>query len=268
MTRVLFSVLVILPLFVFSSCVKDDNPAAPDPEEQTGTLVIRMTDSPIAFDSVLIRVDSVRIHVNNSDTLSSGWHTINRTRAIYNLLSLTNGVDTVIGSAPLPPGTYSQLRLYIGSGSRVVVGGVSHPLTIPSGSQSGLKLNIHATIEPSITYTLLLDFDAARSIHRTGNGGFMLRPVLRVVTTAQTGTIIGHVVPASTRPIVTAYNATDTISTMADASGAYTLAYLPPSSYFVSYVPTDTTYRDFTVAGVIVWAGVTTPLGTITLQPR
>ncbi|MBX2992345.1 MAG: DUF4382 domain-containing protein [Bacteroidetes bacterium] len=268
MTRVLYSFLVVLPLFLLSSCLKDHDPTGPDPEGETGTLIIRMTDSPITFDSVLIRIDSVRIHASNSDTLSSGWHTINRTRAVYNLLSLTNGVDTVIGRAPLPPGTYSQLRLHIGTGSRVVVGGVSHPLTIPSGSQSGLKLNIHATIEPNTTYTLLLDFDAARSILRTGNGSFMLRPVLRVITTAQTGTISGHVVPASTRPIVTAYNAMDTISTMADASGAYTLAYLPPSSYFVHFAPTDTTYRDFTVAGVIVWPGVTTPLGTITLQPR
>jgi hypothetical protein len=260
------TVHLIAALFLLSSCSKNENPTST--ENETGTLVLRMTDSPASYDSVIIQVDSVRVHVSDSDTLHSGWYTLNRIPARYDLLTLANGADTIIGTARLPAGRYSQIRLFIGTGSHVVVNGVSHPLTIPSGSQSGLKLKVNATIQPNITYTQLLDFDAARSIVRTGNGNYMLKPVIRVITTPQTGSISGIVLPASARAVVTAANATDTVSAFADASGFYRLSYLPPTSYTVSFVPTDTTYQVFTVAGVFVFPGQTTSLGTITLLPR
>lgn len=260
------AVLAFLTLLLVS-CSKDETPVTTGNSNGTGTLVIRMTDRPAAYDSIMIQVDSVRAHISSSDT-TSGWVTLNRTPAMYNLLALVNGADTVIGQASLPPGVYSQIRLFIGGGSHVVVGGVSHPLTIPSGSQSGLKLNVHAPVLENITYVILLDFDAARSIHVTGNGRYMLKPVIRAVATAQTGIISGRVQPSSTRAAVTAVAGTDTVGTLADTSGAFKLVYLQPATYSVSIVPTDTTYRDTTITGVGVTAGATTSLGTITLQPR
>lgn len=264
--KLLVTTLFVVPFLVFSSCSNNENPTTADTER--GTLVIRMTDSPARYDSIMIQVDSVRIHVSSSDTLLSGWQTINRTRAMYDLLKLTNGADTVIGQATLPPGVYSQIRLFIGDESHVVVNGVSHPLEVPSGSRSGLKLNVHTTIEPNVSYTLLLDFDAGRSITVTGNGRYKLKPVIRTIATAQTGNIDGVIVPAMTQSIVTASNAIDTISTISNNAGRFKLAYLKPASYTVSMVPGDTTYRSFTVAGVIVFPGLTTSLGTTTLTPR
>ena len=43
-------------------------------------------------------------------------------------------------------------------------------LTTPSAQHSGLKLNVHAELTEGITYKILLDFDAVRSVVKTGSG--------------------------------------------------------------------------------------------------
>ena len=224
-------------LLVFISC---DNPA--ELTSDTGTLEVRMIDSPGMFDEVNIQVESVQTHITSSDSIH-GWYTLNNTPATYDLLKLVNGADAIIGTADLPVGKYSQIRLYIGIGSNVVINSVQYPLDISSGGQSGLKLNIHATIQPNVTYTLMLDFDAARSIVVTGNQSYKLKPVIRTVASATTGNIIGTVLPSSADPTIWGYSQSDTVTTATDMTGALKLAYLLPATYTVQIVPSDTTYR-------------------------
>lgn len=50
-------------------------------------------------------------------------------------------------------------------------------LETPSAQQSALKLNIHQPIQEGMLYKLLLDFDVAKSIHKTGNGRCVLKPL-------------------------------------------------------------------------------------------
>ncbi len=40
----------------------------------------------------------------------------------------------------------------------------------PSAQQSGLKLNVHEEFLQGVAYEYIIDFDAARSIVKTGNG--------------------------------------------------------------------------------------------------
>jgi hypothetical protein len=76
----------------------------------------------------------------------------------------------------------------------VVLDGTTYPLSTPSAEQSGLKLQ-----EPNITggimYHVLLDFDANKSIVKLGNGGYKLKPVIRTVGPAISGTIISYLLP-------------------------------------------------------------------------
>lgn len=230
-----------------------------------GTLVVKLTDAPGAYDAVNIVVDSIRVHYEGMDTLS-GWYTVSRTLAEFNLLALANGKDTVIANETVPAGTYSQIRLYIGQGSTIVVDGAWRPLEVPSGAQSGLKLNAHMTIAAGMTYELVLDFDAARSIVETGSGHYQLKPVIRVVTTALSGVLSGVVQPAATRPMLLAIAGTDTTATLADLAGTFTFKYLSPTTSGLKIIPTDVAYRDTTLTNLVVTAGATTSVGTVTLQ--
>ncbi len=239
-------------------------------QSSTGTMQVSMIDSPAAYDQVNIVVDSVQAHIATSDS-TSGWMTLNRVSKTYDLLKLVNGANAVIGQAAVPVGRYSQIRLYIGSGSTVVVNGVSKPLNTPSGSQSGVKLNVDATIQPDITYVLTIDFDANRSIVTTGNPSnptYTLKPVIRAVATATTGTIAGSVSPASTKPTIWGYASVDSVSTATDSTGAFKLLALKPATYAVYIAPKDTLYRDTTITNVAVTAGVTTNLPAVTLRHK
>jgi hypothetical protein len=56
---------------------------------------------------------------------------------------------------------------------------VLYDLETPSAEQSGLKIKIDKNLGFT-TDSLTLDFDADKSILETGNGKFILKPVIKV----------------------------------------------------------------------------------------
>jgi hypothetical protein len=264
--RIAFAVVCCAVVLV--GCQKnDEGTTGPGSGSGTGTIAVRLMDDPGAYDAVNIVVDSVRVHVESADSLN-GWVTISRTPAIYNLLEYTNGRDTIIAEGSVPAGYYSQMRLFIGAGSNVVREGRIIPLEIPSGSQSGLKLNIQAAIAGGVKYVLLLDFDAGRSIVVTGNGRYLLKPVIKTVATAVSGSLMGKVLPDTTHPTVWAIAGEDTSTTFADTTGFFKFRYLVPAAYMLRITPADTTYRDTVLTNVVVTAAQNTDVGTINLQKK
>ena len=238
---------------------------------QPGTLQVKLTDAPALYDSVMI--DIQKVEVQNVDS-TNGWVTVTDSSMMVNLLDLTNGAYKIIGQKQLDPGTYPQIRLVLGPNNYVVKNGIRIALTVPSGQQSGLKINANAIIKADYTYTLLLDFNAAKSIVSTGNGkisgSLILKPVIKATNEAQTGAISGTVSPASAKPVVYGISGADTVSTTyADTtSGDFKLIGLPSGSYNVSFVPADTTYRDTTITGISVVAGQTQQLGAINFTKK
>lgn len=270
MKKILWGSLTLALVLALGGCEKDEVNMATDPVggPGSGTFVVRLTDGPGGYDAVNIVVDSIRVHYESADSVG-GWYTISRMPAVFNLLAYSNGRDTIIAGGPVPAGYYSQMRFYIGSGSEVVKDGIASPLVIPSGSQSGLKLNIQANVVAGTAYEVLLDFDAGRSIHVTGNGRYMLKPVIKVITTAlSTGSLTGVVLPDTVASTVWAIMGTDTSSAFTDATGHFMFRYINPGIYLVKVVPADTTFLGKDLPGVTVLTGQTTDVGTITLQKK
>jgi hypothetical protein len=81
---------------------------------------------------------------------------------------------------------YDQMRLIV-DGGHVVINGASADLAIASGAQTGIKLNLDAQVDDQMTYTLVLDFDAAKSLHATGHG-WLMTPVITVKEFSGTAT--------------------------------------------------------------------------------
>ncbi|WP_445664077.1 DUF4382 domain-containing protein [Fodinibius sp. AD559] len=243
---------------------------------ETGTLEVQMHDAPANYDEVNVFVESVE--VNNADT-DTGWVEISSPQQSYDLLELVNGATTVLGSAELPAGTYEQIRLILSrENNSVVVDGKKHSMFVPGGTETGIKLNVNADIEPDITYTLLLDFEAGRSVVERGNeqsGGieYLLKPVVSATNEAVTGNIAGTVEPADAEPFVYAIddiNATDPdtlSSTKANADdGSFKLIGLEEGTYDVSVNPTNTNYQPKDITGVDVAVGGTAELEIIELS--
>lgn len=238
------------------------------PETGQGQLKITMVDSPAGFDQVNIVVTRVEVHKAGSDS-SSGWFVINNNSATYDLLTLRNGASVVLGNNSLDAGSYTQIRLIIGTGSNVVVNGVVNPLDIPSGEQTGVKLNHQFDIQPGLIYELLLDFDAERSIVLTGNGQYNLKPVIKVMPLVISGTISGIINPVFAAGYVYAISGTDTTTTIAEPiTGSFKLMTLLQQTYRVEVFSADTAYNDTTITNVAVIAQQNTNLGTITLSAK
>ena len=242
-------------------------------------LEVRLTDAPGDYDAVIIDVQDVRVHSASSDS-SSGWVSLDVNEGKYDLLQLTNGLDTLLGTAELPAGRISEIRLILGAENTIVASGKTYDLKTPSAQQSGLKIKVNMDLQAGSSYVVLLDFDAARSVVRTGNGKFNLKPVLRAMleevegpanppsdTTALANTgIKGKVQPASAKPVIYAIVALDTVSTQADTvSGNFLIRGLEHGTYRVVIVPTPE-FEQKEIAGVQVLERQFTDLGIIILQ--
>ncbi len=83
-----------------------------------------------------------------------------------------------ISEGTFPTGKVKEIRLVLGNDNSIKVGGNTYPLTVPSGSESGLKLKIDKNISGPID-SLVIDFDAALSVHEEQDG-YKLRPVLKI----------------------------------------------------------------------------------------
>jgi hypothetical protein len=238
-------------------------------ESGNATLEVRLTDDPSPYDAVNIDVQKVEVNVSFDTGTSKGWQTLPLLRpGVYNLLNFRNGIDTVLASMSFPAGTISQMRLTLGSNNSVVVNGQSYPLKTPSAQQSGLKFNIHATLTPGIVYRLWIDFNAGSSIVTTGNGGFILKPVIRTYAQAIGGSIKGNVLPGAAKPEVLAIQGTDTLMALPDsATGYYFFGGVSAGSWNLWMHAIDTTYNDTTIT-VSVSTGVVTNAPAVTLHKK
>ncbi|WP_340106337.1 DUF4382 domain-containing protein [Rhodohalobacter sp. 8-1] len=232
----------------------------------TGSMVVKLHDAPVDYDEVNISV--ARVEVNNTQT-DDGWIVISEPNATYNILDLVNGDMAVLADVELEVGTYEQIRLILNDENTVVIDGKSYDLFVPSGEQTGLKLNINAEIEEGFEYTLLLDFDANKSVVKRGNQDlYNLKPVVRATNEAITGNISGTVVPIDARAIVYAIQESDTLSTtFADTvSGEFTLVGLEEGSYTVSAAPREAGFESGSVDSISVTVGEVNDIGEIELS--
>lgn len=257
-----FAILVALSIF-FTGCGTDSGSG-------TGSMTVEMTDAPIdSADAVNVFIERVEV---NREGDSDGWVTLNEPQQEFDLLELTNGATTVIGSSELEAGTYPQIRLILSNdGHSVEVDRNSYDMFIPSGAQTGIKLNINAEIQEDIEYVLLLDFDASRSVVEAGQNDqrpYILKPVIKANEKAITGNIEGTVDPTEAEAVVYAIADSDTLaSTIADTSdGYFKLIGLEEGTYDVSVDPRNDDYSEETQPDVDVAVEETNDIGTVELS--
>jgi Domain of unknown function (DUF4382) len=191
MRRVLFAVVASIGFgALFTSACGDSSATMPT---GTANLSVRITDSPFS-DARAFLVTFTEVSVNRDD---EGWQTLrfadgpsSRTCDLKKL----QGAQDVLGTGALPAGHYQQIRLQVSSaalyfdapsagpacGSSIAApGGRNAPVTIPSGV---VRLNREFDLTTDKATTIVLDFDGDKSVHETGNGRFMMQPVIHVVS--------------------------------------------------------------------------------------
>jgi hypothetical protein len=254
MKKIKFILSILMVGFIMNSCSNDST-------KSSYPVAIKMTDAPGPYEAVLIDLQGVEITGGGGETV-----TLNVKKGIYNLLDLTNGVSTLIATDMLQTSKVEQIRLILGTNNSVTVNGVSYPLSTPSAEQTGLKLQVHQTLEQGILYTILLDFDANKSVVSLGNGGYKLKPVIRTIQAAISGSIKGKISPIglASVSVVSATDPTLSFSTSVNAEGSFTVMGLPPGTYNLTITPASP-LLPVVKSNIVVTAGITTDIGTIIL---
>lgn len=164
-------VLSVLILVLATSCGKgNDNPS--------GLAAIKLTfhDSSPNNNVVKINITVLETQIidiyDNKTVISSQSHS-------FDLLELTKNNPVVLADTMVPAGTYKQIRLILDANSTVsLADGTTHPLSVSSGEQTGIKIDGVFTIPAGRLYTLDIDLDPNKSIHFTSGNGYMLKPVI------------------------------------------------------------------------------------------
>lgn len=213
-----------------------------------GTLRLSMTDAPACgYDAVNVTVEKVRVHQSSTAAEGDGgWSEVVVSPAKrLNLLDLTNGVMEQLGQASLPAGRYTQLRLVLAenggstplANSVVPTGGTEVALDTPSGTQSGLKLNVNIDVPENQIADVALDFDACKSVVRRGNSGqYNLKPVISVIPALSDAglRVVGYVDPAialGTTSVSVQSAGVPVKATVPDATGRFVLYPVPAGNY-------------------------------------
>ena len=158
-------------LLLAAGCTQNGNNAT----QTQGRAVFTVADAAAdmgAVTSVKVTVDSLEVQ-----NTSGGWITVSSSPQTYDLMQLrASGMQSLLADTNLENGTYGQVRMII---SKVMVTDSSgvHEAKLPSGV---LKIVGGFTVSPNSTVAVNFDFLADQSLHVTGNGQYILAPVVHM----------------------------------------------------------------------------------------
>jgi hypothetical protein len=178
----------------------------------------------------------------------AGQVTVSDAPQSFDLLQLQGGVTALLGTSTIPAGDYAQLRLVVDSARLTLDSGVtfadgttSKLMMVPSGVETGIKVDFGGAVHIAPGQTdLVIDFDVSRNFVFNGppTGPFrvVFTPTLHASAMDVSGSIAGTSLPISARGHLFAILGTDTVtSALADTvTGAYLLSFLPPGTYTVA----------------------------------
>ena len=213
--KIIKTSLIFAALFGLNACSSDNssttvNGRGADETLTKGTLTISLTDAAVdSAQEVLVQFNGVSIKPSDGDAFNILFDDVKN----IDLLSLqgTKSAD-LISNRIIPPGSYDWIRLLVNAEQdgindsyiRLNDGSI-HEFSIPSGSQTGLKINYSFELTTIKALSLMIDFDLRKSVVLS-SGEYKLRPTLRMVDMADVGSISGTI----ESELVTATNCSDT----------------------------------------------------------
>lgn len=286
--------LLLLTILTIFSCQKERDSNNNEIPEGQQRVRIRLSDNPVNFDAVNVDIQRVEVLIipdscrggrdddgprNHCDYDNDGnngnygdcavWDTLDIRAGVYNLLDLSNGVDTLLANGFTVEGKIKKIRLTLGAQNSVVVDSISYPLTLWNG-HNRVTINVRGDDVDQVTpgdLQLWLDFDAGRSIVRVSNNRFVLKPILRIWLPPQTAALEGRVQPERAGAVVSAISNSDTLIAIPDHhSGKFKIRGLRGTTADVFINATRNGYIDTTLTGLQLQRGRTTDVGTIQLR--
>lgn len=251
-----------------------------DSPDSSGRVSLSLTDAPID-DATSVVVQFSGVAFKRAGSAAEIVQNLAPSPRQLDLLQYQEGrAALLLDGVTLPAGSYEWIRLIVDNEVNVrdsylmLTTGEECELRVPSGAESGLKLNRGFTLPADGSVALTIDFDLGKSIHappgQQGSAGtctqaYLLRPTLRIVDDGNVGAIAGFVdsalVVANCLPKVYVFSGSDILPDDLEESAVapdvdpvvvagvpiengstsyrYHAAFMPPGAYTVAFTCTD-----------------------------
>ena len=202
-------IVITSTLLVLGACSSSDNndDNGTLSLNDTGTFSLNITDAPVdGATEVVVQFSGVTLKSAGGEDIEFLFDDPATTEVETKTIDLLKLQGTLsqplLESVEIPAGDYSQIRLHVNAEFDSVMDsfitlsdGGQEELRVPSGSQSGLKLNTPFSVDASTSEAVYtIDFDLRKSIvNPKGQPGYLLKPSLRLVQNLDIGSISGTV---------------------------------------------------------------------------
>ncbi len=166
------SVLLLSLSLLTSACARPTPPPTP---VLLGTVDVYVVDAPpTGVTAIEIKASDIEAHMSGAP--DSSWVSLLKDPPVFDLVKAI-GVNVLLGSADIPSGNYTQVRLTI-TGVTVTLNGKQVKATVPSDK---LRLVGQIEIVEGKKTPVSLDFDAGKSIVLEGADKVSLKPVVKLI---------------------------------------------------------------------------------------
>ncbi|NVJ50607.1 MAG: DUF4382 domain-containing protein [Gammaproteobacteria bacterium] len=190
-----FAATLIASSLIVAGCDSSTN--------DTGTLSLSITDAPVdSATEVVVEFTGVELKPADGQSINIDFDSVRQ----IDLLALQNGLsEPLLDNEVVSAGAYQWVRLKVNADNQVMdsyisfENGETHSLYVPSGSQSGLKLNSGFNVAVGQSADFTIDFDLRKSVvdPTSAQVDYILKPSLRIIDNTEIGSIEGTVANAT-----------------------------------------------------------------------
>ncbi len=256
-------------MFGFTSCQKEDIQPAPATPTQAGDFKVKMTDAPGDYAALDVEITGVDAYLENS-----GWVSLSNETQQVSVLSLTNGVETLLAyNGSVEVGTYSKLRITFGEQNTLTLNGSSSAGGVSGSGSATVELmwdkpkeviiEIDEQVSANAGAEVLLDFQVVESIREQAQE-YIIDPVITEIKDASTG-LKGEVQGTANAAVILT-DGTNEFSTYIDASGNFLIRGMDEGMYDLIVMPDKNDLglpQDQRLESVIISKGEIKHIGTI-----
>lgn len=229
------SIILFIVMTFFGACT--------DASEGTGLALvnIRLIDAPGDFDEAWIEIDGVELlQGTDRQALEGQWIYLpyDQAERQVDVSKLVGEGALLLGRQEIPVGGIFKIRLLLGNNHYLAKNGKERSLTLQNPETAVIEMDVDYRLERNLSYDIYLDFDLEQSIKGTADTTrFLLEPKVRSFVSTERSIIKGKIQPSASRPVIYAISGKDTVTTLTDAQGNYSLRGLDPAKYTVRILP-------------------------------
>lgn len=254
--------LVALSLLLLGACEGND------PSVNAGRLRVKLTDgTDFSIKELYLHVRGVSVFAIDTVGADGEWVDLEYGGGEYNLLKLFNGKNVMLVDQYFPAEKeIRKVRLFLGNNNRILTNTAKdYPLQMPSEIIEGIEVDLMEPIlmKPNIISSLIIDVNAAYSVHER-DGNYFILPNVRAFPEMYGSTLCGYVNPAEFTTGIVIVKDPDTQFTLPEQDGMFSFAGLTKGEWEVYLFSHPTSlYADT----AFIWNVDTTGVVNITPKP-